>query len=514
MATKIRLISCAALAAPFFFLAACGGGGGASDPPLVVPPTADTQAPTLQSVSLTSGATNVPVALPPVVYTFSEDIVCKGNQVVIESEAYTVPGTVACSGKTLTFTPTTSAQALFYGTPHTLKLSAGAVADAAGNPLAAADTRSFTTEMLAGAGATLYVANSNGNISAFGISGSATLIDAATKAVKERVTFAPAPGHFGADRVDVDAGTGRILFGSGGGTTVIHQTRVTGEVLPSLVIDPANPNLHHGVRGLAHSPRARCAAFGVQGYFPDGSTNYWQGAMKCWRRDSDQVAFAAPAGFLGDRSTEIVTKFLYHEGRDMYYVVVTKQSALAGLQSSLGGYRQGFAAGQSGRVVEVDAKSYALRRSWAIGSGSMDAVPLGDKLYVVNAGDKSLSVIDLAVANTALAVTMHDLRAVFLDPYENPVSITTDGTSLYVGDYLTSVRVLTLAGVQVGRVDLGNEPGRMTVSRGLLWVTAYRIDFRTGIGAVNAVYVIDLASRTVVQTLMGAGDTPVEIATF
>ena len=77
-----------------------------------------------------------------------------------------------------------------------------------------------------------------------------------------------------------------------------------------------------------------------------------------------------------------------------------------------------------------------------------------------------------------------------------------------------SVRVLTLAGVQVGRVNLGNEPGRMAITDGLLWVTAYRIDFRTGMGVVNAVYIIDLASRLVVQTLMGVGDRPAAIATF
>lgn len=521
MAPNIRSISGVALAALVSsLLAACGGGGGGggttppvTNPPPVAPPAADTKAPTLMSVSIADGATGVSVALSARVYTFDEDVVCRG-QVTLESEGHAVPSTTACSGKTLTFTPAASTQA-FWGEKYALRLPVGAVADAAGNPLALADTRSFTTEFLPGAGATLYVANGRGNISSLGIPGSATLIDAASQAVKQRVMFAPAPGHFGADHADADAGTGRILFGSNLGTFVIHQTRVTGEVLPSIVIDPANPNLHHGVRGLAHSPRARCAAFGELGYLNDGSTNYWQGAMKCWKRDSDQVVFTASAGFLADRTTEIVTKLLYHEGRDVYYVVVAKMSTLLDIQSStLGGYRLGFAAGQSGRVIEVDAKAYTVRRSWTVGSASTDALRIGDKLYVTNAGDKSLSVVDLSAANTGVAVTTHDLRSSFLDPYENPMSIASDGTYLYVGDYLTSVRVLSLAGAPVGRVDLGNEPGRMTVSGGLLWVTAYAIDFRRGMGAANAVYVIDLASRLVVKTIMGAGDRPAEITVF
>lgn len=100
---------------------------------------ADTTPPTVSSVSPTDGATGS-ARTTTVTATFDEALDCS----TVTTSSFTlsgVSGSVDCSGTGVTFTP---AADLAYGTTYTATLTT-AVSDAAGNPLAAAYSWSFTT---------------------------------------------------------------------------------------------------------------------------------------------------------------------------------------------------------------------------------------------------------------------------------------------------------------------------------------------------------------------------------
>lgn len=488
---------------------ACGGGGGGTTtpppvvpPPVVPPPVVDTTAPTLVGASLANGAVGVSVTLPSITYTFDEGITCKGQVTLVA----TTPaiGTTTCSGKTLVFAPTAQ---LLYATSYTITLPKGAVADVAGNLLASSKTIGFTTEKLAGAGTRLIVANSQGNFSGLGMDGGATIIDSLTETVTGLVVFPKVPGTFGADHVDADSGTGRVALGSDMGAYVIHLMTTDGTVLPSLPIDTADPNSHHGVRGLAHSDSERCAVFGENG---GQATYYFRSVMRCWERDGTAVVFTSVVDFAAEK-TQLVTKFLYAPQQKKYYVVAGAESSYGVLQFSLyGGYRPGFGPG-SGSVREIDPVTHTVTRQFTVGQAPFDAVIRGNHLLVVNAYDKSLSDVDLLTGT----VTTADLRANFANELENPVSITTDGTYEYVSDYLTAVRVLR-GGSEVARIEVGGEAGRMAVVGDKLWVTAYRGDFRLNVAdhLVSGLYIINRGTRLLEKTLTRTGDSPHEVTTY
>lgn len=463
------------------------------------PPPVDTTPPTLLSVSVASGAT-VPVALPSVTYTFSEDVACKG-QVGMTSPGYTVVGTTTCSGKTLTFTPTSQA---FYATAHTLTLPQGVVADGAGNLLATADVRTVTTEKLAGSGTRLLVANGLGNVAGgFAPDGTASIIDTASLTVTDRVLFAPAPGHFGADRVDADSGTGEVLFASNSGTYVIHRMKTDGTVLASFPIDSAQPSKAQGVRGLAHSDVDRCAVLGI---LASQDSYYRANVLQCRSRTGTEVTFESATNFVAPAGM-IVTKLL-GSGTKYYAVAGTTASFNLNEYAPVGvGARLGFGPGQ-GLVTEIDAVTHTVTRTFSVGQAPNDAVIRGNHLLVVNAYDRSLSDVDL----TTGVVTTTDLRAHYGE-YEHPMSIATDGTYDYIGDYLLAVRVMQ-AGQEIARIAIGGDTGRMTAVGGRLYVAMRNGDFRLPFVSLNAVAVIDLASRTLVQTIAPVGAKPVEITAY
>lgn len=121
----------------------------------------DTTPPAVLSASIAPGATGISVTPTSIVLTLSKPVpTCDASKpVTLTSEFYAVVGTTACAGSTVTFTPSVTASRLFYKTAHTLKLPAGSVKDAAGNPLAADYALTFTTEGLPITGPRLYTAN-------------------------------------------------------------------------------------------------------------------------------------------------------------------------------------------------------------------------------------------------------------------------------------------------------------------------------------------------------------------
>lgn len=128
----LRLTVAVALAA---LMSACGGGTNG--------PAADTTPPTVAAMSPPSSASAVP-ATTAVTATFSEPMdaaTLTTATFTLQAAGAAVPGTVSVNGNAATFTPSTP---LVGGTLYSAAVSTG-VKDAAGNPLAAAQSWSFTT---------------------------------------------------------------------------------------------------------------------------------------------------------------------------------------------------------------------------------------------------------------------------------------------------------------------------------------------------------------------------------
>ncbi len=487
-------------------LTACGGGGdgaSASAPtPTPTPTPTDVTAPTVVSVIPTSGAT-IPVG-QVFTLTFSEAIACP--QAVTEGSFGAITGSAACissntAGKgVITVVP---AAPLYFDTQYTLTLSG--FKDLAGN-VGVPYASSFTTEKLPGvSGRKIFVANDLGNTS--GANGSVTLIDGVTQTITERVTFPSAPGYFGSTYLDIDAGTGTV-YSASRATFVLHRFELaTGKVLPSLVLDPTEqPGYIHGIYGLAHSDKAVCVTLGRPG-FPNASY-YWHNKMECFDRATGKRVFLSAVDFVAG-SGQAPVKLLYSAKRGTFYAVAADESSLLASQV-LDGYkvRPGFGPGTSGRVTEIDATTYQVTRTWTIGSAPNDAAFRGDKLYVVNAGDKSLSIIDLAATDTTKAVATVTWGAAY-GPYENPLGIAIDEASgvYYLSDYLTSVRKYSLTdNREIGRIVLGSETEAVTIIGGKLWVTSL-LDYPADT-LLNTVYVVDLGTDTVERTFPAIGDKP------
>ena len=132
MPTSLRNVALALACLPFVL--ACSSDG----------PAGDREAPTVATTSPANGATGVARATT-VTATFSEPIdptsATTSTFIVSQAGGLAVPGTVAVSGATVTFTPSSL---LAYGTAYTARVTTG-IEDIAGNPLAAQSTWTFTT---------------------------------------------------------------------------------------------------------------------------------------------------------------------------------------------------------------------------------------------------------------------------------------------------------------------------------------------------------------------------------
>lgn len=145
------------LVGALLFLLGCGGG---SDADVTPPPVTDTTAPSVAAVTPSIGAVGVAVDAT-VTATFSEPVnaaTLTTTSVTVTSTGVAAPvaGTVAVSGNSVTFTPTTPLSA---ATSYTATIST-AVKDLAGNALASAYGWTFSTVVPPDVTAPTIVSNS------------------------------------------------------------------------------------------------------------------------------------------------------------------------------------------------------------------------------------------------------------------------------------------------------------------------------------------------------------------
>lgn len=509
-----RLTKTAGILLAVMSIVACGGGGGGSDipsnpppvtpPPVTPPPAGDTTAPTILSVTPSADA---PIAvLSPFAITFSEAITCPALSWT--GTFGEVTGTVTCisantTGKGVwTLVPSVP---LLYSKSYTLRVAG--YQDLAGNT-GVPYTSAFVTEKLPGiAGLKLFVANSQG-----GDAGETpvAIVDGTTRAVSSRVDFPRVPGFSMPYQVAVDGNTG-IGYVAPKATMVLYRFKMaTGEALPPFVIDPTEPGILNGIRGVATKERAVYVALGRY----DWRSYYLRGALQGWDQLTGQKLFITPKHFLASE-TMIVTRLLASKQQKMLYAVAVHEDSVEyAFQSTVNGSsRSDFLSGMPGRVTEVDVSdpnTPRITRTWTIGSGANDIAEVGDKLYVVNSGDKTLSIIDLKTG----AVTTVDWRSQY-GPYENPVTITPDPERgvYYVSRYLDAVSVYSFADhKEVGRITTGTEVLGVAVAGGKLWIAA-RIDFFNW-KLIRTLTVVNRETLQIEQVIPDVGPGPAGITFY
>ncbi len=438
------------------------------------------------------GATNVPTAGTKFKVPFEPAVACPNRPVSVSFGLGTGVLTCTTAGDTSTVTITPDAE-LPSGALITATLAG--FTDVTGNVVMEPFTWSFTT-VKATPVVKVLTANWNGYNT-----GAVSVIDPATKVVS-RVMLEKVPGYLMSVHIDVDASR-KLAYIGAQGTFVLHRVSpVTGQALQPFAIDPTNPTLVHGIRGIAHDATQVCLVTGIPG---NQAQYYGRNRVVCFNPVSGAPVFTSPTDFLGGQ-TLFPQKFLYSPAHKKFYVLMATEAGLYVETIGGGTGRDGFAPGTLGLVVELDALTHQKGRVWTVGSMPIDGEVQGNVLRVINAGGKSLSKIDLAPGNTPVVTV--DWKSSFIG-LTNPTGIKIDSEKgvYYVPDWVDSVRVMSLAtDQQIGRIIIGDVPWGMGLAAGSLWVAAPKKLIWDPTG--DSVYEIDRDKREIKNTLTNVGDMP------
>lgn len=438
------------------------------------------------------GATSVPTAGTKFKVPLTPAVACPNRPLTVSFGLGTGVLTCTTAGDTSTVTITPDAE-LPSGALITATLAG--FTDVTGNVVMEPFTWSFTT-VKATPVVKVLTANWNGYDT-----GAVSVIDPATKVVS-RVMLEKVPGYLMSVHIDVDASR-KLAYIGAQGTFVLHRVSpVTGQALQPFAIDPTNPTLVHGIRGIAHDATQVCLVTGIPG---NQAQYYGRNRVVCFNPVSGTPVFTSPTDFLGGQ-TLFPQKLLYSPVHKKFYVLMATEAGLYVETIGGGTGRDGFAPGTLGLVVEVDALTYQKGRVWTVGSMPIDGEVQGSVLRVINAGSKSLSKIDLAPGNTSVVTV--DWKNSFTG-LTNPtgIKIDTEKGVYYVPDWVDSVRVMSLAtDQQVGRIIIGDVPWGMGLAAGSLWVAAPKKLIWDPIG--DSVYEIDRDKREIKDTLTNVGDMP------
>ncbi len=454
-------------------------------------------------VSPANGSVNIPVKGTKIMFPFDRPLVCP--QAPITGNFGAISGTLTCVNTATAAVVTIEAAELPGSAIITATLS-GFVSAEGGVPMQAF-TLSFTTEVVIKPPPVVKIitVNQNGYLLK---TGEVSIVDPTTRLVSQ-VTLPPVPGYILSSYIDVDSARG-VAYSGALGTFVLHRTDVVkGVALPSFVIDPNNiDNNHgHGIHGIAHDDKGTvCIATGTWG---NNNTYYARNRLICFDPSGRKV-FESPTDWLGDGQMT-PTQVLYSATRQKYYVLLAVEQGLF-LEWFQGGKgRDGYRPGTRGTVTEIDALTYNKERVWTVGSMPLDGKIEGNTLRIVNAGDKSLSKIDLAATSTVITI---DWKTTFTG-LTNPTGIEIDlelGV-YYVPDWVDSVRVMSLAtDQQVGRIVTGDVPWGMGIANGSLFVTAPKKAVFDPTG--DSVFEIDRTTRTIKNTITGVGAMPYGLAIY
>lgn len=440
--------------------------------------------PKVVSVSIADGANDVSVSLSALTVTFDQGVSCSGNASLIQSVTYTVAGTKSCSGNVLTFTVTDSTK-LFYGTNHSIVLAAGEVKNSVGQGNAVSTTR-FTTERLPG-GTRLFVANSG----AVPDNGGQYIsqIDLPAGAL----STVPVINQFAFQwSIVADPRAGKV-YSSGQGTfRGVDVIETVGGIATSTIrLDPNRSNIEN-YEALAVGPYGIYAAYSNYWGYPSQPELRNRVFMFDPRTNVELARSSRP--FPDDSMTPRAIVAHPDPTVNRVYVAMVSKSALDLLGCRFMDYRPNT----KGLIYELDGKTLEIVRSFDVGSVpialALDAA--NGRLYVANAGDRSLSKVDLVtgtvktVAPPSLGGCRQPEALVLSQDGKLWVANGNDGVHAFNGD-LIEQQYIAIPGSPVTR--------GVAIANGLLFVTG--IIPSTTAPTVSWVYEVDPAQGMVTRSL-------------
>lgn len=426
-----------------------------------------------------AGATNIPAKKTSLRLVYDQALNCAGvsgtgvvGQIVL---------TVTCDGQTVTFTP--GEERWPFGTVNTVTVAG--LRNLEGYPSASVSV-GFTTRA-ALANSMLYVGNAtHGPIG----ERSAAAVNLQSSGVTQINFDGSRQGFGGARRVAVDPLTGTVWYGMMGTVSLYRVDMETDTALDPILLDLETM---HPVQGLILTDTDLCVAFGQAAW----ASYSRQNQLECRSRTTMQTAFKSTAGFLADASTMMTIGLRYlpfGTEKKLYALSADKASHFGEVWDGSGGIREGYEPGMKGEVTEIDATTYQVTNRFQVGSvpQGIDRDPATGDLYVVNSGDRSLSVITRngRVTTVSLATAFTGMQ--------RPMRIKVDQPrkKFYVTDYLGGVVVFDLVTRrEVTRLPVGVLPVDLTMSTDSLYVVAMS-------GTVTE---IALSTLTVRRTFGGLG---------
>lgn len=381
--------------------------------------------------------------------------------------------TVACEGRTVTFTPGQSGEERWpMGTTNTLTV--GGLRNTDGYPSASVDATFTTNPPQVAAGGKVYTANWLGKNPELNMGNALSLYDGATETLNRQIDFGNIPGYqVLSGQVVLDPAAGVVYMAPRAGSVLYRLDLETDAPLASIKLDVTEqPSSDHGMRGMALSDQALCLVLGRSG--PE--TYYRENSLLCFGRHTGREVYRSSNNFVTD-ATKIPMGLVYASGRKKFYVPNASVAAMyTEPPNDASRARDGWLPGHPGTVTEIDAESFQVTRTFTVGSApSSPFVDEGaGKLYIFNAGDKTASVVDL---ETGIVTT----PPLGMSGFERPIAALPDWDKgrVYVSDDVGAIRILHPATLsEVGRIDLGQNctPGNMAIVNGKLWVACYKRD--------------------------------------
>lgn len=307
------------------------------------------------------------------------------------------------------------------------------------------------------------------------------------------VAFPASPGFNDLRNVAVDPLMGKAYF-AGLGTYRLYSIDLeTSQVLEPIAIDP-DFQYSHAVQGLMVTESEVCMAFAradVQGYPRHNQ-------LDCRSLTTGKQGFLSQRNFLAaDGMLTTTLRYLPYGAEKKAYALATARDSyfLEVYDSKTGGIREGYLSGKAGVVTEVDMTTHQTK-SWNVGSvpQGIDRDPTTGDLYVVNSGDRTLSIIR-AVSGE---VQTFSLASSFVG-YQRPMRIKIDQARkrFYVTDYLGAVIAFNLA----DRREVARAPvGLLTID------LAYTPSGRLAVTSMEGtVVLLDLNTFTEVKRFSGIG---------
>lgn len=387
-----------------------------------------------------AGATNVLAKGTKLVTTWSEPLACAG--VSGEGKVGELWMKVACSGNELSFTPGRTGEERWpFGSTSSVSMTG---VRGVSNFPSATESVSFTTRVAgAGAGPKVFVANygANGDPGSPYYGDAVSIISQSGAIQGVKLPGLPtAVGWAQMQRLAVDPTAGMVYVG-GAGLFLYRFDLETGQALAPLDLNlPEAP--WHIVQGIALQGSEVCVAMGRRDYLEYTS----KGVLECWNRYTQERTYRSAANHLVPADMVVMDLVSVPE-RDVYYAVAYETTAYNLIMGEGGDLREEITSGSKGVVVEVDAKTKAIKRTFTVGAGPRSVVydATRTRLVVANSGDRTLSLIDLASGN----VVTRALPG--FTGFQRPMQAKIVGGELWLSNYYSQLVALSLDSLQETR---------------------------------------------------------------